>query len=663
VRPAGGDKEVGSSTILLFDEAQQKKFGIDEEGKVVDQKLFDKVMKSLEEEAEKHKSWLTSKQEKTKKKKKKNKEEQKKGATTTTKPHQSQKSHGKPKLGATKKDDDDDNSTSNVTEAAEEDIRCSYDGEDCRETKCCDTPGLQCYVKNDDWAMCKDQCIPGFPDPADNGDSGAWNCTALGDRAKGSPKECSDSGADCRKTGCCSTAGETCFEKNQSFAACRVDCQAGVADMGDEDWHPWTCKALGPKKSGAAWWLQDTCTTGDDDCSQTKCCTEAFKRCYEKEDGGWAQCKWDCSTEVDPEREWEGAWSCKELGYQTPAYEKQPGQGPPSGKVAPWVKERCVEGYDDCVSAGCCKQPGTQCFKLKEFYGQCADSCPFNENSTDADEDHLCQTVGMKSYGFAFQGWPALYCYAVLRVTGYEPTLMKKQYEAGAGIFACDGYDMVANGVITIGDKETLKIPSVEVGTSQDGTAANTLLFMKVWDVVIEKGDYVYYDWITKVDPDAVLMPDRLRLHVAPHTNTGDHEDRLFFVNCNAWPEAPTFPMMYGALEVFSRKAIMAYAEHNFERCQSLDWELWGEDFYMTRCMDQIDVGRIADFRIIGDNTCVGPGQSGANCNDADVAAFHPFKEVEDWIGCFQTATGITLSVDEGSGDEGGDGDSQAESE
>merc|ERR1712048_321192 len=79
-------------------------------------------------------------------------------------------------------------------------------------------------------------------------------------------------------------------------------------------------------------------------------------------------------------------------------------------------------------------------------------------------------------------------------------------------------------------------------------------LFMKVWDAIIDKGDYVYYDWVAKVDPDAVLMPDRLRLHVAPHTNTGDHEDRLFFVNCNAWPDAPTFPMMYGALEVFSRR-------------------------------------------------------------------------------------------------------------
>jgi len=111
--------------------------------------------------------------------------------------------------------------------------------------------------------------------------------------------------------------------------------------------------------------------------------------------------------------------------------------------------------------------------------------------------------------------------------------------------------------------------------------------------------------------------------------------------------------MMYGALEVFSRKAIIAYAMHNFEKCQSyLDWELWGEDFYMTRCMDQIDVGRLEDFRIIGDNTCVGPGQSGADCNDADVAAFHPFKEIEDWIGCFKTATGIALSADTASGDE-----------
>jgi hypothetical protein len=236
----------------------------------------------------------------------------------------------------------------------------------------------------------------------------------------------------------------------------------------------------------------------------------------------------------------------------------------------------------------------------------------------------------------------------VLRVTGYEPVLMRKQFDAGAGIFACDGYDIVGDGVTDIGDATTLDIGKTKVGTSQDGTAANTKLFQKAWGAIIGKGDYKYFDWIVKVDPDAVLMPDRLRLHMEPHTNTGDHEDRLFVVNCNAWPESPNFPMMYGSLEIFSRNSILAYETRGQERCVDyLNWELWGEDFYMTRCMDQLDVGRISDFTVIGDNTCVGPGQGGADCNNANVAAFHPFKEIEDWIGCFRTATGITLEATE----------------
>lgn len=93
--------------------------------------------------------------------------------------------------------------------------------------------------------------------------------------------------------------------------------------------------------------------------------------------------------------------------------------------------------------------------------------------------------------------------------------------------------------------------------------------------------------------------------------------------------------MMYGALEVFSRPAMEAYAQGSWKCGKELPWKLWGEDYYMTHCMDFLHVGRIGDFSVLGDNMCLG-----ANCGDAGTASFHPFKSNKAWQTCWDTANG-----------------------
>jgi hypothetical protein len=94
-------------------------------------------------------------------------------------------------------------------------------------------------------------------------------------------------------------------------------------------------------------------------------------------------------------------------------------------------------------------------------------------------------------------------------------------------------------------------------------------------------------------------------------------------------------------VEVFSNKAMKAYETLVWKCKRDLQYGDWGEDLFLTRCMDQIDVGRILDFTLVGDDLCVGPGQGGAdNCNSGDRAAFHPFKNFDDWMNCFNTAIG-----------------------
>jgi len=55
---------------------------------------------------------------------------------------------------------------------------CSGPNEDCRSTKCCSNPNVQCYEKNKAWAACKPSCEPG-PDKYDVNDE-PWSCDKLG---------------------------------------------------------------------------------------------------------------------------------------------------------------------------------------------------------------------------------------------------------------------------------------------------------------------------------------------------------------------------------------------------------------------------------------------------------------------------------------------------
>merc|ERR1719401_564545 len=95
--------------------------------------------------------------------------------------------------------------------------------------------------------------------------------------------------------------------------------------------------------------------------------------------------------------------------------------------------------------------------------------------------------------------------------------------------------------------------------------------------------------------------------------------------------------MMYGSVEVYSYQAIETYALRHDECIGSMGSMLamWGEDYYMTHCLDSIGVGRISDYVSVGDNVC-----SGGSCGDGAFSAFHPYKSVDAWKQCWDFAHG-----------------------
>lgn len=234
---------------------------------------------------------------------------------------------------------------------------------------------------------------------------------------------------------------------------------------------------------------------------------------------------------------------------------------------------------------------------------------------------------------------PLLYCYSVIRESGYERPLMLEQLKKGFGIFACDKFDVYSSpnsftlGMASAGiggmQVDTIVFQNAEVGVSKDNTAGNTELFMNVWNAVNEREIWKQTDFIVKADPDAVLIPERLKAHMRPYLDWG----ATYIKNCDKVPTDPDFPMMFGALEVFSREAMNTYLKQQ-EQCKQLPWHPWGEDFFMTKCLDKLGVYGLGDFEVLGDNYCVG-----ASCGDGLMAAYHPFKTIDQWFDCWGQAS------------------------
>jgi len=222
-----------------------------------------------------------------------------------------------------------------------------------------------------------------------------------------------------------------------------------------------------------------------------------------------------------------------------------------------------------------------------------------------------------------------LFCWSFAQ-PGYEVDILRRQLELNAGIFACDDQMIMSFDEMTIGAGESevkaVVCESMDSGISKDGTSANTLQFMKAWEVIKNDGRYAKNDWSVKVDPDAVLLPDRLRIHLNPHQGAN-----TYIRNCDK--PMSEGAMMFGALEAISKSALDGYFA-NFDACNNeVPWQEWGEDLFMMRCLEHIGTTPSEDFGIIQDGVC-----KGVWCGDNSAAAFHPMKDVPAWEACWNDA-------------------------
>ncbi|CAK0838739.1 unnamed protein product [Prorocentrum cordatum] len=535
--------------------------------------------------------------------------------------------------------------------------------EDCAASRCCNVTGFACYEKSksDGSAFCKAECTPG-PDPTD-ADSTPWTCKKLGAETAGPAdwvkKQCAQSGTNCIEVGCCADEGKQCYAKDSGWGQCKYGCVDPA-----EPWKglEWSCEEIGPRTpqgKPAPWenqratapWVEAECAGPGEDCSKHQCCKEEGQQCYTKNEE-WSACRPQCEEGPDL---WDNnyePWSCSSLGSRTPGFARGHTGADP---VSDWVATKCANQTKDCRKQRCCADPGHACYEKNEEWATCMKSCDPGKHEYDADNlPWTCNQIGPRTP--VLWGSPSLFCYSVITINDYssEPELVKGQIERGSGIFECDEYAVYSTAEPTVvgigpsGKVTTIQFEPAEITTSKDGTSGNAELFMHVWDAVKADNRWSTTDWTVKVDPDAVLIPFRLRQHLRDHTG-----QTAYIVNCNK-PLLPEGPMMFGALEAFSQSALGVYFAREQECIGGMYWKDWGEDWFMGHCLDFLGVEQVHDYEIYSDGVC-----TGVDCSNPVAAAFHPKKDIGSWSACYEEAlaAGNTKQDAEAAATGGGEGE------
>merc|ERR1712206_35846 len=139
----------------------------------------------------------------------------------------------------------------------------------------------------------------------------------------------------------------------------------------------------------------------------------------------------------------------------------------------------------------------------------------------------------------------------------------------------------------------------------ETGAWVNTGIFIQVWKAIGAANVYSGHDWVVKVDPDAVFVPERLkdRIQWMPRTTSG-----VMLQNCEYVDYG-----FFGNLEVISGKAFGVLVG-NLDTCYTeVDWKVgvkggkygpMGEDLFAEVCMSKNGVHKVEAFDVTTDGAC-----------------------------------------------------------
>mmetsp|Transcript_52415 Transcript_52415/g.168970 ORF Transcript_52415/g.168970 Transcript_52415/m.168970 type:complete len:392 (+) Transcript_52415:158-1333(+) len=290
----------------------------------------------------------------------------------------------------------------------------------------------------------------------------------------------------------------------------------------------------------------------------------------------------------------------------------------------------CSWESENCMTSRCCRREGFQCFKHDDMVAGCSPTCP---NGT------ACEVLGGSQEARVLapatpSANTSMFCFSVVTPAGHVAAGVQKGYEQELldmmrarqlGIFSCNASGVYQGKVAKTGDWQSV---------------VNTGIFLSVWQQIKEEGTYKRFDWIVKVDLDAVFLPERLRMHLislrAPANSAVYLQNIDFHFH------------FQGALEVISSRAVDIFV-NNAQDCATNIGLNGGEDFFTMQCLDALGVAHMTDYSLLYDKYSQGPGWNLFdidNCTNQGLVAMHPFKAVNSWLGCWKVANGVQVPDD-----------------
>jgi len=311
-------------------------------------------------------------------------------------------------------------------------------------------------------------------------------------------------------------------------------------------------------------------------------------------------------------------------------------------------KERdlCSGTKENCMNTKCCKNSGYHCFTKTPTMAQCMKTCTKGE----------CRPLGMPIVVEPAKAARSLYCFSVVTMNQGttkpidEKGLVTGQLAKKVSIFDCDAYDVFSDQKVDLGGGFSTKMVTDADGEfhfakrKTTGSWINTGMFIQVWKMIGAEKKYAPYDWVVKVDADAVFVADRLRDRIQwiPRTLGGTIIQNCKYVKYG----------FFGNLEVFSHMAFEILLS-NLETCRStVAWKKgiengkygpMGEDLFAEICLMKNGVDKVEAFDLTSDGACPANRPKDQKKNKKWVPdckritpAMHPFKKPAAYMKCLE---------------------------
>lgn len=252
---------------------------------------------------------------------------------------------------------------------------------------------------------------------------------------------------------------------------------------------------------------------------------------------------------------------------------------------------------------------------------------------------------------------PRMFCFSLMPSSGAKAWLLQAQHVVRQSIFGCNGFAVFAGNEKPKGEEikamHIIFIDGTEAEETFDGGTYQGSLksdfAAAAWTVLKRSHIVSRYDWIVKVEADAVFFPERLMemLETTKPMSEAKPSSAMYLQNC-VMKDGSGDIKMHPALEVLSSAAATEFMEASSQGGECYEnfgpWArtAWAEGRYLQECLALLNVQAVAADGALSSENCAVSGEAleftglelrKRACMGGAVAV-HRVTSIEDYMLC-----------------------------